>query len=160
MAEGLRRPTLEVGITTICVRRLLAGKDFAVRKVFAVLLSVAVLGALAVGPMSGVAQASNPIVAWVNQGTYVAQAGDGRYYAHWQCDVGGTVVAAGIWWVWLSDPATAIGALAGISFDVGCHIGAPDVASYMVGVPYERTAGCAIVYPHGSYARRYTACIL
>jgi hypothetical protein len=126
-----------------------------------IIAGLAVIAALAI-PATATASYA---VAWENAGAkvYYAAAGPpgyGKEYAHWQCDVGGTTVAAAIWWVWLSPVSTAIGALAGIAFTVGCHVGAPDQATYMVGVPYERTLSCFRVYPHGSYAKRYTNCIV
>lgn len=130
------------------------------RKVIAMLASGVILASLAVGPLSGVAQAANPIVAWQQAPSYVAQAGDGRYYAHWECDVAGTVVAAGIFWVWLTPPSAVAGALAGASFTAGCHVARPDVAIYMSGVPYEVSNACFYVYPHGNRSQRFTRCIL
>ena len=104
------------------------------------------------------AHAASYLVAWEQvpaQITYYA----GRYYAQWQCDVGGTIVAAAAWWIWLSPGATALGMLAGISWTVGCHMGYDDSHYYQSGVPFV-TQPCIIVYPHGSYARRFEECIV
>lgn len=130
------------------------------RKSLAVLMSVAVLASLAAGPLAAVAEADYS-VAWVNQGATVQRwAYNGRLYAHWECDVAGTVVAAGIFWVWLTPPSAVVGALAGAAFTAGCHVGAPDVSYYMNGVPYEASNTCFMVYPYGHYYQRRINCIL
>src|SRR6201986_1520239 len=107
-----------------------------------------IIAALAVPSVAAASYA----VAWAREGAVVKKyAGDSRYYAHWECDVGGTVVAAGIFWVWLTPPTAVVGAIAGAAFSAGCHLGAPDRPTYMVGVPYERTSTCWRVYPRGNY---------
>jgi hypothetical protein len=106
---------------------------------------------------AAVAYTTSYIIAWRQLGAKVVRH-TGHYYAQWQCDVGGTIVASGAWWIWMSPGATALGMLAGLSFTVGCHIGAPDAPSYyMNGVPYV-TQPCVIVYPQGSYRRRFEVC--
>ena|SRR5947209_3951583 len=95
------------------------------------------------------------ITAWRHVGARIVRHNN-RYYAQWQCDVGGTVVASGAWWIWMTPAATALGVLAGVSFTVGCHMARPQ-ATYQVGVPYVMSE-CAIIYPHGNRRRRFEVC--
>jgi hypothetical protein len=62
--------------------------------------------------------------AWVHVPTKVVRA-SGRYYAQWECTLGGTVVAAGITFVGLEAPWAIAGILAGGSFTAGCEVGYP-----------------------------------
>lgn len=129
------------------------------RRIFTVGLASLVLApALALG-FAAAAQADYAI-AWEQQGASVQKwAYNNRYYAHWECDVGGTVVAAGIFWVWLTPPSAVVGAIAGAAFSTGCHVGAPDKPGYMVGVPYMSSGPCWIIYPQGNWNRRFEECM-
>lgn len=112
-------------------------------------------------PSCPIAHTASYLVAWENTGTHI-QHWRGRYYADWQCDVGGTIVAGAAWWIWMSPPATALGMVAGVAFTVGCHLGADYnhavKGGYYSDEPHEMYSDCMEVFPHGNKARRYKVC--
>ncbi|MBO0729142.1 MAG: hypothetical protein J2P57_07770 [Acidimicrobiaceae bacterium] len=135
------------------------------KRTLALALAVAVAGLAAVPAASArpqrapVAHAASYLVAWRHVGARIVRHG-GRLYASWTCDVGGTIIAAGAWWIWMTPGAMALGFVGGISFDVGCHLGYEAAhPSYHSGIPYEMRDYCFIAYPHGSLRRRFEECV-
>lgn len=130
-------------------------------KVLAVITSLALCGGLAAGPLSGIAQADYR-TAWVNEFHAKIASVNGRTYAYWQCDIGGAVVAAGIYWVWLNPAAAIIGTLAGGAFTAGCGFAGDQQMKgvYYDYTPREMSNYCWEVFPRGQIYRRFTSCIV
>lgn len=104
--------------------------------------------------------AGNWYTAWVRIPTKIARA-SGRYYAEWECTLGGTVVAAGITFVGLTAPWAIAGILAGGSFTAGCEMGYPHKSYYFSGgVPWSTHTPCWVVFPRGNFKHRYTECFV
>lgn len=128
------------------------------RKTAGALAALTLMGGVAAGPLASIAQADYS-AQWISHGARIAQI-NGKKYAEWQCTLGGTVLAAGIFWVWLT-PVAAIGAtLAGGSFTAGCEFAGSQRPTYYSGVPVETRNICWIDYPRGVYSRRFLSCIV